>query len=110
MVIKCVPGSLGSCEREILAAARLLDPRYQIPFAVVSDGTTAMVLETTSGKKIGEGLGSIPEKHATRDLLKNMTLSACPAERLERERLIFRTYNCEYVNVARRLPPQALKW
>jgi hypothetical protein len=39
--------------------------------------------------------------------LKSMTLSACPAERLERERLIFRTYNCEYVNVARRLPPQA---
>jgi hypothetical protein len=107
MVIKCVPGSLGSSEREILAAARLLDPRYQIPFAVVSDGTTAVVLETTSGKIIGEGLGSIPEKHATRDLLKSMTLSACPAERLERERLIFRTYNCEYVNVARRLPPQA---
>ena len=107
MAIKCVPGSLGSCEREILAAARLLDPRYQIPFAVVSDGTTAVVLETTSGKKIGEGLGFIPEKHATGDLLKNMTLIACPAERLERERLIFRTYNCEYVNVARRLPPQA---
>jgi hypothetical protein len=107
MAIKCVPGSLGSCEREILAAARLLDPRYQIPFAVVSDGKTAVVLDSTSGKKIGEGLASIPEKHAARDILKTITLIACPAERLERERLIFRTYNCEYVNVARRLPSQA---
>ncbi|MGB5424305.1 MAG: type I restriction enzyme HsdR N-terminal domain-containing protein [Desulfobacterales bacterium] len=107
MAIKCVPGSLGSCEREILAAARLLDPRYQIPFAVVSDGKTATVLNSTSGKKIGEGLASIPEKNAARDTLKNMTLIACPAERLERERLIYRTYNCEYVNVARRLPSQA---
>jgi hypothetical protein len=104
MAIKCAPGSLGSCEREILAAARLLDPRYQIPFAVVSDGKTATVLDTASGKKIGEGIASIPEKNAARDIMKTVTLIACPAERLERERLIFRTYNSEYVNVARRLP------
>ena len=107
MAIKCVPGSLGSCEREILAAARLLDLRYQIPFAVVSDGKTAVILDSTSGKKIGEGLASIPEKHVVRDILKTMMLIACPTERIERERLIFRTYNCEYVNVARRLPTQA---
>ena len=35
MVIKCAAGSLGSREREIVAAARLLDA-YQIPWAVVS--------------------------------------------------------------------------
>ena len=104
MAIKCVPGSLGSCEREILAAARLLDLRYQIPFAVVSDGKTAVVLDSTSGKKIGEGLASIPEKNVVCNTLQTMTLIACPTERIERERLIFRTYNCEYVNVARRLP------
>jgi hypothetical protein len=106
MAIKCVPGSLGSYEREILAAARLLNPRYQIPFAVVSDGKTAVVLDSTSGKKIGEGLAAIPEKNVARNTLKTMTLIACPTERIERERLIFRTYNCEYVNVARRLPSQ----
>ena len=37
MVIKCAAGSLGSREREIVAAARLLE-EYQIPRAVVSDG------------------------------------------------------------------------
>jgi hypothetical protein len=106
MAIKCASGSLGSCEREIVAAARLLDPRYQIPFAVASDGKTAVVLESTSGKIIGEGLAFIPEKNAAREILKKIRLTACPVERIERERLIFRTYNCEYVNVARRLPPQ----
>lgn len=107
MVIKCVPGSLGSCEREILAAARLLDTRYQIPLAVVSDGKTAVVLESASGRKIGEGLESIPDKNAARKIMKTAPLTACPPERLKRERLIFRTYNSEYVNVARRLPPRA---
>ncbi len=107
MVIKCAPGSLGSCEREVIAAARLLDSAYQIPLAVVSDGKTAVVLDTLSGKKIGEGLEFIPAKNAACHLLKTMTLKACPAERLERERRIYRTYNCEYVNVSRRLPPRS---
>ena len=44
MVIKCAAGSLGSREREIVAAARLLD-EYQVPCAVVSDGKTAAVLD-----------------------------------------------------------------
>jgi len=107
MVIKCAPGSLGSCEREVIAAARLLDSAYQIPLAVVSDGKTAVVLDTLSGKKIGEGPEFIPAKNAACHLLKTMTLKACPAERLERERRIYRTYNCEYVNVSRRLPPRS---
>ena len=59
MAIKCAAGSLGSREREILAAARLLLD-YQIPFAVVSDGKSAIVLDTVSGKKIGEGMDAIP--------------------------------------------------
>lgn len=104
MVFKCVPGSMGSCEREIVAAARLLDQRYQIPLAVVSDGVTAVVLDTHTGKKIGKGLAAIPEKSAARKMMQTVVLQPCPADRIERERLIFRTYNCEYVNVARNLP------
>lgn len=106
MVIKCVAGSLGSCEREVLSSARVFDPRRQVPLAVVSDGKTAVVLDTVSGRKIGEDLASIPEKSAAQGLLETAPRPACPAARLERERLIFRTYDCEYVNVARRLPRQ----
>ena len=100
MAIKCAAGSLGSREREIVAAARLLDD-CQIPLAVVSDGKTAIVLDTVSGKKIGEGLDAIPSKQAGISMLDSCEPVSLPAERLEREKLIFRTYDRENVNVQR---------
>jgi hypothetical protein len=102
MVVKCAAGSLGSREREIVAAARLLD-EYQIPWAVVSDGKTAIVLDTLSGKKIGDGLAAIPSKQEATAKQKSYTPPAFPAERREREKLIFRTYDVENVNVPRNL-------
>jgi hypothetical protein len=100
MVIKCAAGSLGSREREIVAAARLLDA-YQIPRAVVSDGKTASVLDTVTGKKIGDGMDAIPTRQEAVDALESLTLTPFPAERREREKLIFRTYDIENVNVQR---------
>lgn len=102
MAIKCAAGSLGSREREIVAAARLLD-EYQIPCAVVSDGKTAIVLDTVSGKKIGDGLDAIPSKQEAISKLKSYTPPAFPKERREREKLIFRTYDIENVNVQRKV-------
>ncbi len=102
MVINCVAGSLGSREREIVAAARLLEA-YQIPRAVVSDGKTAVVLDTVAGKKIGDGLDAIPARQQAVDELKSLTLTPFPAERREREKLIFRTYDLENVNVQRNI-------
>jgi hypothetical protein len=103
MAIKCAAGSLGSREREILAAARLLED-YQIPLAVVSDGQNAVVVDTLSGRKIGEGLDALPTKAEALKTLETLKLQPYPEERLERERLIFRTYDVENVNVARNLP------
>ena len=105
MAIKCAAGSLGSREREIVAAARLLED-YQIPFAVVSDGKTAIVLDTVSGKKTGEGMAAIPSKEAAISMLDSYQPISLPADRLEREKLIFRTYDSENVNVQRKLKPQ----
>lgn len=102
MAVKCAAGSLGSREREILAAARLLDD-YQIPLSVVSDGQTAIVLDTISGQKIGEGMDAVPSKQAVITKLASYRFAAFPAERLEREKLIFRTYDIENVNVQRNL-------
>jgi hypothetical protein len=101
MAIKCAAGSLGSREREIVAAARLFDENYQIPVSVVSDGKTAIVLDTASGKKIGEGLETIPSKKEAIETLKSIECIPFPKERLERERLIFRTYDNQNVNVQR---------
>ncbi len=102
MAIRCAAGSLGSREREIVAAARLLD-NYQIPLSVASDGKTAIVLDTVSGKKIGAGMDAIPSKKEAIEKLKSLELQPLPKERLEREKLIFRTYDSENVNVQRNI-------
>ncbi len=102
MAIKCAAGSLGSWEREILAAARLLE-KYQIPLSVVSDGKTAIVRDTVSGKKTGEGLNAIPSKDEAQEHLNKIVLQPFPVERLEREKLIFRSYDSMKINVRRDL-------
>ena len=102
MAIKCAAASLGSREREILAAARLL-AENQIPFSVVSDGRTAIVLDTVSGKKLGEGLNAIFSKAKAREILKEIKPSPFPKEKREREKLIFRSFDSMNVNVGRNL-------
>ena len=100
MAIKCAAASLGSREREILAAARLLC-EHQLPFAVVSDGKTAIVLDTVSGQKRGEGLDGIPSKGEVREKRNALQLRPFPKEKREREKLIFRSYDSMNVNVQR---------
>ena len=70
---------------------------------MVSDGKTAIVLDTVSGKKIGEGMDAIPSQEAGNSMLKSYQPVGLPTDRLEREKLIFRTYDNENVNVQRNL-------
>jgi hypothetical protein len=102
MAIKCAAASLGSREREILAAARLLAEK-QLPFSVVSDGKTAIVLDTVTGKKLGEGLNAIPSKSQAQEKLKELKRLSFPKEKREREKLIFRSFDSMNVNVGRNL-------
>ena len=102
MAFKCAAASLGSREREILAAARLLGD-FQIPVSVVSDGRTAIVLDTVSGRKLGEGLEAIPLKDEAFEKLNRLDLQPFPEERRERESLIFRSYDSMNVNVGRNI-------
>jgi hypothetical protein len=102
MAIKCAAGSLGSREREILAAARLLD-EYQIPLAVVSDGKTAVLLDSLTGKKVGEGLERIPTKEEALARLQTAGRVPLAKDRREREKLIFRTFDSANVNVQRNI-------
>ena len=103
MVIKCAPGSLGSREREAVSAARLLDKTYQIPLAVVSDGETATVLDTMTGKKIDKGLAALPSKAAAEKRSAETVFQVLAEGRCEREKLIFRSYDSMNVNVGRGL-------
>ncbi len=98
MVIKCAAGSLESRQREIVAAARLLTT-YQIPLSVVTDGQTAFVYDTVTGKKIGTGLEAIPHRKAAIRLAKDADFIPYPESRREREAIIFRSYDTMNVNV-----------
>ena len=102
MAIKCAAASLGSREREIIAASRLLES-HQIPLSVVSDGKTAIVLDTVSGKKLCEGLNAVPSKDDLKEKLNSSELIPLPAEKLEKEKLIFRSYDVMNVNVQRNI-------
>jgi hypothetical protein len=102
VAFRCAAGSIGSYEREILAAARLLS-EYQIPWAVASDGRDAVVLETASGRRVGAGLEAIPGRVELEAQLPGLEFKTLPPDRRQREQLIFRTYDREAVNRVRRL-------
>jgi len=87
MVIKCSPGALESRERHIVSFARVVDS-YQIPFAVVTDGLHARILDAVSGKVVSETLDSIPSRSQSMEILQSTELRPYPAGRIDRERRI----------------------
>jgi len=100
MLVKCAAGSLGSRERETLAAARLLHTR-PLPLAVVSDGRQATLLATATGRKLAASdLSVIPRRQDLAALAAaHPTLALSDAQR-HKESLIFRSYDSMQVNVA----------
>jgi hypothetical protein len=101
MVIKCAAGSLGSRDREALAAARLL-AAYQIPFVVISDGRAALVYDTVSGKCIGSGVDRIPDRATLNRHMTSVPRVPLEGHRRLREGLIFRSYDSMNLNVMQR--------
>lgn len=102
MILRCVPGSLVSRQRETLAAGRLLDA-YQVPFSVVTDGKDAALLDTVTGDVLDHGMNAIPSKEEAVERMKEIALQPFPQERLARERIIFRSYDEMNINVQRTL-------
>lgn len=87
IVIKCSPGALESRERHLVSFARVVDA-YQIPFAMVTDGNDARLLDTLTGKIAGQGLNSLPHRSEAVDLIKSLQFIPYPRERLDREKRI----------------------
>ena len=91
-------------ERYAASAHEGLVPAWiSIPLSVVSDGKTAIVLDTVSGRKLGEGLDAIPSKDQVCEQLNNLDLQPFPESKRKRESLIFRSYDSMNVNVGRKL-------
>lgn len=100
MLIKCAAGSLGSREREAVAAARVCFD-YVIPLAAATDGESAVVLDAATGRRLGSGLDAVPNRDRLLQEMTGFGFSPYPAERMEREKLIYRSYDAMNVNVDR---------
>lgn len=100
MVIKCVAGSPGSWLREIVAAARLLE-ETPIPWAVVSDGKKAVVMDLINGQTGEGGLGEIVTIEKVALMAEQQPLPKLTQAQRKKESILFRSYNMDQVNVAR---------
>jgi hypothetical protein len=100
MVIKCVAGSLESRQKEVVSAARIFRPG-PVLYAVVSDGEAAVIYDARSGKKIGEGLNEVPDRRTAGAAATAAEPIDIPENRLEKERIIFRSYDSMNINVQR---------
>jgi hypothetical protein len=85
MIIRYGPGSLVSRERAAIAAARVIIPDYCIPLAVVTNGRDAELLDTRTGKILGYGLDSIPDRNSAEKMLEQLEFFP-PLEAIRRER------------------------
>lgn len=86
------PGSLVTRERSTLAAARLVES-YAVPFAVVTNGKDAEVMETKSGRLIAEGLEAIPSKGEALERMRTLTFEKLQEKRLEKEERILYVFD-----------------
>jgi len=96
MIIRYGPGSLVSRERAAIAAARVINPDYCIPLAVVTNGRDAELLDTRTGKIIGYGLQSIPDRGTLEKMFAQLVFYSPPeAKRRERELRILNAFDVE---------------
>jgi len=96
MLLRFAPGSIVTRERSAIAAARVLEPAYRIPLAVVTNGRDAEVLDTGTGKVVGQGLDKIPDKKAAEYLVKSLRFEPFDDEtKKDRERRILNAYDVE---------------
>ncbi len=95
--LRCTAGSVRSFEREIIAAARLLR-NPPLPYAAVSDGKTAVMLETTSGRLLGEGMDSLLSRESAAAQLAKAQPAPLSPERLRQAARVFFSYDTMRVN------------
>jgi hypothetical protein len=96
MIIRYGPGSLVTRERPAIAAARILDPDYRIPFAVVTNLRDAEFIETKTGKVLSTGMNSIPARKKLVEMMSGLEFESFPDEMgREREARILNAFDVE---------------
>lgn len=95
-IVRYGPGSLVTRERPAIAAARVLNGEYRIPFATVTNGRDAEFLDTANGKVLGTGMAAIPDLQQAEELAGTAVFLAPPDEaRREKELRILNAFDVE---------------
>lgn len=95
MILRYGPGSLVTRERSVLAAARVLEENQLIPLAVVTNGEDAELLDSKTGKTLGNGLTAIPTRETILTMLPDLDCSPWPDNRREPELRILNAFDVE---------------
>ena len=96
MIIRYGAGSLVTRERPAIAAARMLDPDYRIPLAVVTNGRDSELLDTLTGKVLNSGMEGIPDRTKAVELMNQLTFEPFTDEkRREKEARILNAFDLD---------------
>jgi hypothetical protein len=87
MAIKCSSSALESWERYVISFARVVKD-YQIPYAVVTDGDNARIIDVLAGTLVSEYIEGILNRQGALDKMKDFKKIPCPVNRLEREKRV----------------------
>ncbi len=87
MVIHCTTGTFESWERYITSFASVVKD-YLIPFAVVTDGESAKIIDVVEGKIIGKSLKEIYNRDEALNIMNDFKKIPCPSNRLEKGKRI----------------------
>jgi hypothetical protein len=87
MVIQCSSSSIEAWERYVTSFARIIKD-YQIPYAVVTDGDKARIIDVLAGKLIGESFDQLFNREEAITKMKDFEKIPCPPNRLEKEKRI----------------------
>lgn len=93
MIVRCAPGSVITRESGTVAAARLLEPGYIVPWAVQANLFDASFIDVVRKKAVGYGWKSIPARSALLALCEGWPPPALPEERIPLERQILFSYD-----------------
>ena len=85
------PGSIVTRERSTLASARLVE-NHEVPYAIITNGKDAEIMETQSGKVIAKGLHSILHKTDAQKKAADHIYQTVSDKRKEKEKRILYVY------------------
>ncbi len=96
MILRYAPGSMVTRERSAVAAARVLNPDYQIPLVIVTNGEEAVLLDTYKGRRLAESLAELPTAAALLEMTTDLRYEPLNnPKKVERERRILNAFDVD---------------